>query len=291
MEINSAYSKKMKDLRSKKIIVRPIRRRGGWVSDAHDSAFMNDGARMGIVVPVSRGNVVLDPLKSFSDKDRELFAKEAGLREEDLNVHVKKNYWIGKTVDIDRNGLTLDLSNIVDFTNYLILRSDINLIAPDWGSRFKKGTYKFALVEEGEEIEEKASKVEKVKEAYRLLGKMDHSETKMKDFLYVYYLTKKDAKRPPKDASLEFLKGEVSRIIEEDMSTFLNILRDENYDTKLLIQKAVSCGALQRRKHEFFVPGADRPIGVLEDVIEYLNDDKNQDFELKLIQQVETIKE
>ena len=295
METN-AYSKKIRELRKKKVIIRPIRRKGGWVPETHDSSFMNDGASMGIVVPVTNGNIILDPLYDFvkddESDDKKLFAREIGVEDETgLNVHVKKNYWIGNTVQLSRNGLTLVLSNPIDFVRYLILRSDTARIAPNWKSRFDKGTYKFAIVAEGEEIEEKVTKVDDVKEAYKLFGKIDYSVTKMKDFLYVYYLIKKEAKRPPREASVEWLKAELGRIIDEDLQLFLEILKDKDYDMKLLIQKSTNCGALIRKKHLYYVPGADKPIGVLDDVIEFINDSRNQDFEMKLIQQVENTKE
>jgi len=295
METN-AYSRKIRDLRKKKVTVRPIRRKGGWVPESHDSSFMNDGATMGIVVPITHGNVIIDPLYDFVKDDeyddKKKFAAEVGIDDESrLNVHVKKNYWIGNTVSLDKNGLTLDLSNPIDFVKYLILRSDTNRIAQDWKSRFEKGTYKFAIVAEGEEIEEKVTKVEDVKEAYKLFGKIDYSVTKMKDFLYVYYLNKKEAKRPPRDASIEWCKAELGKVIDEDLQLFLEILKDENYEVKLLIQKSTNCGALIRQKHLYFVPGADKPIGVLDDVIEFIKDSRNQDFEMKLIQQVENTKE
>lgn len=295
METN-AYSKKIRELRKKKVIIRPIRRKGGWVPETHDSSFMNDGANMGIVVPVTHGNVIVDPLYDFVKDDeyddKKLFAREIGVEDETrLNVHVKKNYWVGNTVSLNRNGLTLELSNPIDFIKYIILRSDTARIAPNWKSRFEKGTYKFAMVAEGEEIEAKVTKVDDVKEAYKLFGKIDYSVTKMKDFLYVYYLIKKEAKKPPREASVEWLKAELGRIIDEDLQLFLEILKDKAYDTKLLIQKSTNCGALIRKKHLYYVPGADKPVGVLDDVIEFINDSRNQDFEMKLIQQVENTKE
>lgn len=291
MEIN-AYSKTIRKLRGNKITVRPIRRRGGWVHPEHDSSFMNDGATMGIVVPVTSGNIVVDPLFDFTNDDRELFASQIGIEDVlKLNVHVKKNYWIGNTVTLDKNGLVLDLSNHVDFAKFLILRSDTNRIAPNWKSRFEKGTYKFAIVEEGEEVGEKVTKIDDVKKAYKLLGGIDFSTTKMKDFLYVYYLSKKEAKRPPRDATIEFLKSELGKIVEDDLQLFLEILEDDDYDVKLLIQKAANCGALLRDKHQYTVPGADKPIGVLSEVIAFIRDSRNQEFEMKLIQQVENTRD
>lgn len=282
------FSKKVQALMGKKFVVRPIRRKGGWVPPDHDSSFMNDGSRMGIVVPVMAGNVLKNPMPEFTKEDIILLAEELGLPDhQKLNIHVPKSFWRGNTVFLDRNGLHLNTSNIQDLIKFLILRSDTDRIAPNWSTRFDRGTYKFALVEEGEELHDKVSNLEEKKNAYILLGKMDTNIEKMKDFLYVYYLTKKDAKRPPKNATLDQLKNEIGRIIEDDLKNYLSILEDENYTLKLLIQKSVEIGALRRDKHLYSVPGSDRPIGVIEDLIQYLDDPKNQDLRVKLMHQIE----
>lgn len=286
--LTEKYSKKVKALREKRYVVRPIRRKGGWVPPDHDSAFMNDGSKMGIVVPVLPGNILVDPLKDFTEEDKQSLANELGLPDvSSLNVHVKKNFWRGNTVFIDRNGLHLDCSRSDDFVKFLVLRADSERISPNWNQRFDKGTYKFALCEEGEELIDKVSNLEEKKNAYIHLSKIDKSIEKMRDFLYVYYVTKKDAKRPPKTANADWLKSELGRIIDDDLRVFLEIMDDRDYNIKLLIQKSVEIGALSRDKHNYYLPGADRPIGTLTDLIDFLDDPKNQDVRMKLMHQVE----
>jgi hypothetical protein len=289
--MNLPYSLKVRNLREKKYVVRPIRRKGAWVGPDHDSAFMNDGAKMGIVIPVQAGNVLVNPIPEFTAEDVETFAQELGLENAlKLNIHVPKCYWRGRTVMIDRNGLHLDLSKVEDLVKFLVLRADTERISRTWGERFDRGTYKFALVEEGEELLDKVSNLEEKKNAYILFGKMDASSDKMKDFLYVYYLQKKDAKKPPRNATIDQLKSEIGKIIEDDMKTYLFILQDDYYTLKLLIQKANEIGALRRDRSIYSLPGSDKPIGVLEDLIEYLDDPKNQDVRMKLLHQVENVK-
>ena len=291
LEMERPYSIKIRNLREKKFTVRPIRRKGGWVGPDHDSSFMNDGAKLGIVIPVLKGNVLVNPMPEFTKQDVLTLAEELGLEDvKKLNLYVPKNYWRGKTVTLDRNGLHLDLSQVEDFIKFLILRADSDRIAPNWSSRFDKGTYKFALVEQGEELIDNVSNLEERKNAYLLLDKMDSSIDKMKDFLYVYYLEKKDAKKPPRNATIDQLKNAIGTIIEDDLKTYLAILNDDYYTLKLLIQKASECGALRRDRHLYTLPGADKPIGVIEDLIEYLDDPKNQDARMKLMHQIEIAK-
>lgn len=291
--INNKYSKKVSNLTKKRYVARPIHRKGGWLPPGHDSAFMNDGSTLGIVVPVMQGNVLSDPFKGlgFTNDDKTILVNDLGIGDlQQFNIHVKGSYWRGKTVSLDRNGLFLNLSKSEDLIKYLILRSDSERIAPSWNERFNKGTYKFALVEEGEEVQDKVSNLEEKKNAYLYFNKMDSNISKMKDFLFVYYLTKKDAKRPPNDATIEWLKNEIGRIIEDDLKIFLSIISDVDYTIKLLIQKSVSIGALNRDKHNYSFPGADRPVGTIEDLIEHLDDEKNQDAKMKLMHQVDNAK-
>lgn len=293
--LTQTYSKQVNALREKRYVVRPIRRKGGWVSPDHDSAFMNDGSRIGIVVPVLPGNILKDPFvfgtrptDRFTKDDIIKFANELGLADATtLNVHVPKGYWRKKTVYLDRNGKFLNLSEINDLVTFLILKSDSERIASNWTERFDKGTYKFALVEEGEELTDKVSDLEDKKNAYIHLSKIDHSADKMSDFLYVYYLTKKEAKRAPSNATLDWYKNELGRIINDDLDTFNSILNDVNYNLKLLIQRSVNNGSLIRNKYLYSVPGAEKPIGTLEDLIEHLDDPRNQDLRIKLMHQLE----
>jgi hypothetical protein len=227
----------------------------------------------------------------FDKKDVSVLTTELGLEDEkQMNIFLPKCYWRGNTVTLDRNGLHLNLQNVTDFVKYLILRSDTDRIAPSWSERFNKGTYKFALVEKGEELTDKVSNLEDKTRAYVIFGKMSSSAEKLRDFLYVYYLQKKDAKRPARNASLDFLKQEVGRIIEEDLKLYLEILNDQDYNTKLLIQKSVEVGALRRDRNMYSIPGQEAPIGNVEELLGYLDDPKNQTVRIKLLHQVENTK-
>jgi hypothetical protein len=290
-DVLTDYSKEVRELRAKKYTVRPIRRKGGWVMPDHDSAFMNEGSSRTYTVPVRRGNVLENPYPEFFKRgDVIALAHELGMDDtKDLNINTSKCFWrreAESSVKLDRNGLHLDLSDTMDFIKFLVLRSNKKLIALNWASRFDNGEFKFALVEQGEEMIDKVSNLEEKKKAYIHLGKIDGSANKMQDFLYVYYLNKKEAKRPPANATVDWLKNEIGKIIEEDLKLYLDILEDKDYALKLLIQKSVETGALIRKKHEYWVHGSDAPIGVIEELIEYLDDPKNQAVRMKLMHHV-----
>ena len=67
---------------------------------------------------------------------------------------------------------------------------------------------------------------------------------------------------------------------------FLEITSDVRYETRLLVVKATEAGALLRNKQLYTLPGGEKPIGVLEDIVNFLDDDRNQEIRIKLIHQV-----
>ena len=70
------YSKPIKALREKKVSVRPIYRKGGWVAENHDSAFLNTGSARDYTVPSkARGNVLINPLSDFTVEDVKLLTE------------------------------------------------------------------------------------------------------------------------------------------------------------------------------------------------------------------------
>ncbi len=293
MEI-AEYSKKIRAMREKKVVVRPIKRKGGWVAEDHDSAFLNTGSARDYTVPSkARGKVLVNPLPDFETNDIKLLAEELGLehvRELNPNTPKPHNFWkreAESTVRLDKNGKHLILKEVRDFIEFLVLRSNTHLIALTWSNRFDNGEFLFALVEEGEEMIDQVSNLEEKKQAYAYLGKIDKSATHMTDFLFVYYLTKRDAKRPPRNATVNWLKNEIGKIIDTDLSVYLEILDDKDYNLKLLIQRAVETGALLKDRHNYSLPGSDSPIGVLEDLIYFLDDPQNQTVRMKLMNHVE----
>ena len=277
--------------RSGTVKIVPIRRSSDWLPENSDSSFMNTGAKIEYVVPRSqRSGQLIDPLGDLTDDEKAKVARELGLKDADslnINKRGKENYWINRPVIIDRNGLVLNLSNIVDFINFKILEVNNEYIAPSWTERYNRGTYKFALVEEDEEAKLANLKIDTKKEAYILFGKIDGSVKKLSDFLWIYYLTNKQAQRPPNNPSLEYLKQAVGRIIEEKPGEFMSILSDPNFETKSLIQKSINIGLIHRDGQMFKIFGEDTSMNTLDGLINYLLDERNNNIRISLIGKIE----
>jgi len=280
---------------SRKVKVKIIRRGGGWLPPEHEASVMMQDAKRIFCVPASSSTQQLvNPLKGVSPEQLDFLALKMGLKDrEAFNIHLPKreNYWKKFEITLTRDGDDYDLGDPVMFLKWAVLRSDTDKIAPTWEERLMKGTYQFALIEDGEEDNQKLDRADKNKEAWRLYGRMETSEAKMRDFLWIYYLKYKDAQKPPKQATAKFLQTQVADIVENKIDRFLELAKDPDYETILLIHKAVDVKALARRKNKYFIGDDKDPIGGLQDMIEHLDDDRYQQDRLKIIHLVEKANE
>jgi len=282
-------------IRSGRVKVEPIKRSSDWLPAESDSAFMNTGAKIEYVTPrLQRSGQLIDPLGDLTVEQKDLIAKELGYKSaDDLNVNKKEkeNFWINRTVFIDKNGKFLELSNIGDFISYKILEVNTDYIAPSYQDRYEKGTYKFALVFDDEKAKIGNLKIDTKKSAYILFGKIDGSAQKMEDFLWIYYLTDKEkvSKRPPNNPGIDYLRGEIGRIIEEKTGVFLSLMSDEFFEDKVLIQKSINNGLIHRDGQMFTVFGEPTSKSTLEGLIGYLKDERNNNIRLSLIGKLDEI--
>ena len=163
-----------------KVRVKPILRSGKWLPLGHSGSFMYDHTAIGLQVPIVKNTGRLkNPL---TVEEQKFFENEAGLDLEKggLNPYKKSdNFWHNFKVYVRKSDsivtdktvlLTLDLSDRIQYLQYKVLmvntQPDGGLVAPSWEKRLDSGTYKVALVHEGEQHNEKARKADKMKMAY-----------------------------------------------------------------------------------------------------------------------------
>ena len=275
----------------RKVKVKVIRREGGWLPPDHEASTLMQDSKIIFCAPTSSSKrQIIDPLDGLKKKQKDFLSKKIGRGDDGdiFNVHREKdNYWHKFEIILTRDGDLYDLSKPLDFLKWATLRSDTDKIAPTWDERFMRGTYRFALVEEGEEDNQKLDKADKMKEAYRLYGRLEVSEEKMRDFLWLYAMTHKDAQRPSKQATPKFLQTQIADIVENYTDRFLDLANDPDYDTKLLIRRGVLAGAIAFRKNKYFLGDDTEPVGNLAEIIEYLDDDSFQQDRLKVMGLIE----
>ena len=241
-------------LEDKKVYLKPIIKPGGMNPSGHDGEFMYTGTEIHFTLPydLQKGRLV----SILTAEEQEYFEE---LLNEDLNIHKKvDNYWNSFSVKIRKNdklmseGYELDLSDPIDNLRWRLLKIQPH-VAPSWQERFDRGEYKFALVAADEMIDNRAKIADKRKEAYMFLGKIEGSQKKMIDFLRVY------GKIPSPTASINFLKGEIDKLIEDPNSidTVIKIINDDSYEMKLFIEDAIDAGAIVKKGRKYFLQGGD----------------------------------
>jgi len=291
----------MMTLPRKKVLVKPIIKKGKWLSEEHSGNFMYENTKMILTVPISAttGELV-DPLtpeekQFFEDKKLSGLDFEPG----DLSIYKKKdNYWhtfeyriIKNQSIVDNNTVLdiLDLNKPLDYIKYKVLLANsgnAGIVAPTWDDRFNQGTYKLAVVDSEYEEESKASKLDRLNEAFKYVAKLTKSQTKMYEFLSVYWLENKNAIRPTVENTVEWLKAEINKIIEKDVDSFLETITSD-YEEKLIIHNGMKCGAIRRNGATFMLTDG-TPVGSsISEAILYFKDEKHNEEKLRLLAQIE----
>lgn len=264
---------------NKTIKVYPIKKARGLVDDPeHEAAFLIGNSTIEYVVPRRPDGKFKDPLTKEERRYLEEIDTSLDVGPGDLAMPTKAtldkgeyNFWTEYKVTLGQQGDTLDLNDPQDFIKYKVLLANSEAIATSWSERYDKRTYRYALVEEGEEAKEKTTRADKLAKAYEYFGNLNSDKDEMIKFLRIY------GKRPSSNSDENFLKAQLSSIIDEDLDGFLRILDDPNYEMKDFINRALSIGALTKEKNQYKLPGGDIIGRSIEETIEWLSDPANND--------------
>ena len=257
----------------KKIRVEPVlkRHQRSMFPAGHDGEFMYSGCRRGYPLPL---DIKRNQLMTILTKEEQsFFEKELDMNPGDLSIYKKKdNFWHKFYVYIDKNGLTLHLSDPIDNLRWRVLKVCPE-VAPSWDERNNSAEFIFALVDEDYLINDEVKKSDKLKRAYKFFGSIENSAEKMRNFLVVY------GKKPPLNAKMDFLKSEISKIIEFNIDGFLAISEDKNFEMKLFIDSCLEIGALYKEgRTKVALPGGDIIGNTMDETIEFLRNKKNSDI-------------
>lgn len=205
-------------------------------------------------------------------------------------------YWAGKydkqsgdknkpyTVHLPTKGELYDLSDPKQHVDYLVIKThEGKWIAPSWEERYLRPTYWFALVDEKVSTDRAKEQNELKIKANTEFSKIKDSRELLAEFLIVY---DGDA-QPSTTTSTDFLFNQVYKIVEENPKQFLQVLKDDNREEKLLVFKALRAGAIIKRGKKHFTLG-EQPLGTLSETIAFLKHPENFEFYEKIRMQVES---
>lgn len=247
-------------LPNKRIVLKPTPRQGQIVDDPeHKMYFMMEDAINEWKLPLNaKTGQLRDPFKSV--EEREFFEKEM---DTDLNIFNKeRNFWwdfkvqVSKTPTLLEKGIVFDLSNPIQNLQVKILKMQED-IAPTWTLRKKKPGYKWVLVDETQAFVDKSTEADQMAEAYAHYATIKDSESKMYDFLRIYGATNNMRKSISRDTKKDFLKSEVFKIIESNLKGYLAVINSGDYETKIMLERAVEVGAIENDYNKYKLPGGD----------------------------------
>lgn len=260
-------------LQDKKLILKPVTRTYPLINDQKDHVlyFMQDGATKFYVLPKNTYNEYVNVFSS--EEEKQFFEDMLGV---DLNIYNKvDNFWEKFVVKVTKNaklmtqGETFDMSDPLDNLRVRVLRLYPD-ITEGWENRYNKPRSKFCLVDSDYTSVETNKEMDILEEIWTFRGEIKNSPKKLRDFLSMYYLVKKSTKSVPSDFTVEQLNNEMKQIIEKDKSTVYSLIKDEDKDIKLMISRAVRCGAIERKGVTGYLIPGDTAEHNFNDLVKYL---------------------
>lgn len=269
-------------LKNKKIIVKPIFRNNGNFPKGHDGEFMFTDTVWSTDLRPEPGTNRYKAI--LTEEERLVFEKTLNLEPGSMSFYKKTGFWPKFRVKLTKEGKTLNLSEPLDYLEYLVLLAD-RRVAPNWNAKYDSGEYKFALVDEEETIKDNVNKSDINKKAYKYLGKIEDS---VEDMTMVIRLA---SNKIVKSKDVGFLQSEVQKIIDTNIKGFVEVMEDKSFGTKAFINKALDAKALDRTvKGGYALKGGDEIGRTLSETVEFLESNKNQDIFLKLKAQIDNKK-
>ncbi len=280
-------------LKDNKVIVRFIRKPDGFVTNPKNPQYggLSMGASIVLTIPVLRNGSYKNVL---TDNEKAFLEETLGLESGALSVHRKENnYWDNFNVVLKKEDTTFNLSDPIDYIRYKVVLNNSDLVAPSLEDLQTKklGTWRFVIINEGEELAQKTSIANAKAQAYILLGSIKENKPKVKTI--VQLLTNKPINNNTK---LDQLVVWATEEIEKEPKKFLKIANDEFLDTKMNVIEAIEYGIMKKRGDFYFMADS-TPVcekneePTIDNCVKFLNNPKNQTIYLKLQSQIKNAQE
>jgi hypothetical protein len=270
------------------VIVKFIKRKMGMSANVDEnhviSGGMLSGSKKKFCAPLQRNGSVANILSPEEKTHLEELTN--------LNLSVYGDFWTTFFVSLYKDDANnrFDMSNPMDYISIKILESLKNDIAHSWNDRNKKQTYQFVITRSDEEFKEKKVKLDTKKQAFKLYGKIEDDKEKLIGILKL--LTNQPISA---DSKLEWIQGKVEEYLDSMPSSFLSILEDKSFETKVLINKGVDSGLIIRNANKYAtVDGLDLcengEIASFDNAVKYLEHPKNQEVRLLIEARIDNSK-
>lgn len=234
-------------LTNTKVIVRYLKRGNDFIKHPDHIAYggLLETANISIAPAVLRNGSYVE---SLTKSERDFLEKKLTMDEGTLSPH-NKEYWDNYHVVLSKHDTILDLSDPIDFIKYKVLKNNSGLVAPNLDSLSvnPKASYRYVLINQGEEDKKANAAIGKKSECYILFGGIRNDRASL-----AYVLKAITGRSTAKNTKLETLSASVGQLIETNTDTFFRVCSDKYFNTKVLIDKGVRVGAVLKRDGEYF---------------------------------------
>jgi hypothetical protein len=264
-------------LPKKKVTVLPVVKKT-WLPKGHEAEFLYQHSMNTFTVPKNAMNgSYINPLTT---EEQDLLEAHAGLsiKAGDLSIHKRENnFWKStfKPVKLGKDPRTLDLSDPMDYITYKVLLLNKDFIAPDAYSAQRKASYKYMIVDEGYEDNNKSATANLIADAYLEYGKIREDKVALSDILFL--LTNQ---RVSPNSTLIWLQGQIGDFIASNPKRFIEVVNDKDLMTRVLITKGLTYNAIQKDGTAYRTMGGDLMGVDLTATIAFLNNKQNSDHRI-----------
>lgn len=278
-------------LKNEEIYVRFVPQPTGFgITDKKHVGYGNlfDGNKITIVVPILANGRYKNVL---TNDEKDFLEKELGLDSNALSVYkTENNFWDNFKIELDKEGLKLNLSEPNDYIKYKVLLANTHVIAPSVKERMErpKATYRFELVHLGEEASIENAKMDAMMASYKAFGKIED------DFDTLRVLVELLDGRPySKTETIAFFRSRVNLLIQADAKRFLQYINDPLLHAKVLIKRGVELGKVAMKNDFYYLASDGSPLcevnekSSLQNAAAFINQPANQELKFLLESEVD----
>ena len=244
-------------LKNRKVIIKHLPKETGLVTNPNHVLYggMAENAVKYYTVPMLQSGKLVNVL---TDEEKDYLEYIMGLEYNTLSIYRKdNNYWENLQVRLTKQDNILDLSSPDDYIKYKVLLANKDEIAPsmDAAQNRPKATYKFVIIEEGEEISQAKNEMTMTMRAFIKFGEFQKDFYALKT---IYELI--DGRPVAANTSLDFLLTSVGKIVKSNPSLFLTVCEDKFLDAKILIKRAIEAGIIANRGNFLYLTSNNTPL-------------------------------
>lgn len=275
------------------VTVKFIKRSKGLAATVDDNHVISggllEGASRRFCVAPRRGGGLKNVLTS---EEKDFFEGENGpYRGQDLSVYSK--FWDDFYVKLGKTDTVLRLDNPIEYLKYKVLLGWDDVVAPSLEEykRIGKLTYQFMVIKDGEERKDTDKKLSSIKSAWKAYNKIESNRS-----ILISVISLIEGKKLSDNSDLDYIQGEVERIVDTRPADFVNLINDNNFEVKSLIALAEHAGVIIKKSGKYeSIDGlklAERDQNAtLENTVKFLNSPKNQEVKDLITLRLENTKE